>query len=92
MKISSLFTFEVHSPKCDLSTWEKIFDLYALPILVTLVAVIYLIILSSSSYLHMDVRRKPIPILIASLIMLFSVYVIDRGIEEWRNDHRCTCH
>lgn len=71
----------LQGPKCQLTFWQQFIDLYLLPILVSIVAIVFYYL---SPKMCDNVKPKFMAILILLLIFFFIVYIIDRFLEYWR--------
>lgn len=82
--IKEWFSVKITTSRNELSLWEKIVDLYLLPLLATIVV----IVLCYAIY-NLDCKVNPpyLCVAVAALIYFFIIYLIDRFMDKWRSEN-----
>lgn len=73
----------IKGSKEDLNTYETFLDLYLLPLLATFIAAI---IYYASFKINQKVQPLWVAVLVELFIFFFFIYLIDRFIENWRDN------
>lgn len=74
-------------PSCKTDFWYKIFDLYSIPILTTLVALILLAFSFNENIIN-EIPSQGYRLFAFSLLFFILVYLIDRIVTNWRKDNK----